>query len=64
MNLLMNKNDPLCIDDRLNLWSFHYFFGDSLKIQFGTLLITWANDQHRFHYKCHCLMINPNKLTI
>ncbi len=22
------------------------------------------NDQHCFHYKCHCLMINPNELTI
>jgi hypothetical protein len=43
---------------------FLYFLKiHELKIQFGTLLIIWANDQHCLHYKCHCLMINPNKFT-
>ncbi len=40
------------------------FFGDSLiKIQFETLLL-WIDDQHCLHYKCHCLMINHDNLTI
>ncbi len=24
----------------------------------------WVNDQHFIHYKCHCMIINHNRLSL
>jgi hypothetical protein len=60
-----HRNDPMYswwinfIKLFISLLEIHW-----LKFWFVTSLIIWIFDQYCPHYNCHCLMINPNKLSI